>query len=517
INVWLLQKDVIEAETAAVSDNKKQCYLKRDPIFHPGSKESLRLINQEKKCVKQVAAAFARYQKLRQAFNAKWQPALQKAINLGDQVAEVIWRQCTTTSILDRSALASTCDNDPQRRKEATQRLEEIGFEAAIDRNPHLDIPQDKLREQNQVITIHQMESGVYGNWTIYDSTGSNGANSPEKLEEIRRFAVIDAALTLVRRSFTYVRGQAGNEYESHAKLQLNRRPLGTPELAWNANVFHHGSLYTGRYDPARNGFKVYLHYDNFREITVGGNRDTQYLRMLYDTLTRSEQRIDDWLQRDPRWAVFLLNRRGHHEWVPERMKSTFGQISKKWEGDWVLNKKFLNFKLATNKTTARLKIRKKKTQTIVQFEEATAPSYVCELRYSGASSYRPAADYDISAAARGFLGHLPDIAPISPFDKGPIEPFTPMNPREVYPQVLIQCPQGEWPDNRTSRFFFLSNAAIIEVKKIDGSGDLIMLHWTRSKVANKTVIHNSLPPPFEFKTTLAKLAHAVKAAENTD
>ena len=152
---------------------------------------------------------------------------------------------------------------------------------------------------------LRQMEAGVFGGWSIDAYHGGNAPRSPQELFDMRRAAVISAASMLVRRSFTYVRLQGGWEQESHAQLRLNRKPLGTSTLAWSANVLHSGSPYSGPYDPAWDGFQVYLQYERSREITVGGPRDAQYQRMVYDTLTRSEQRIDAWLQRDPRWAVF--------------------------------------------------------------------------------------------------------------------------------------------------------------------------------------------------------------------
>ena len=44
---------------------------------------------------------------------------------------------------------------------------------------------------------------------------------------------------------------------------------------------------------------------------------------------------------------------------------------------------------------------------------------------------------------------------PISPHDPGPTEAFAPLSPLKSYKQVLVQCPQGEWPDNRNKRFLF--------------------------------------------------------------
>lgn len=472
----------------------------------------------------QVAANHQKrmFEKARSAFMSKWGGALLSAINKGDEVAEVIWRQCDTTPVIERSALASTCDEDPVRRKEAALRLRQIGFEAAFDEtaegaSPPWERDQSKRRTQSQEHTIRQMEAGVYGNWTIDNHHGGNAPYSPEELVDIRRGAVIDAASTLARRAFTYVRIQNGYAYESHAKLRLNRRPLGTPTLAWSANVFHSGSPYTGPYDPARDGFKVYLQYDKHREIIVGGNRDATYLRMLHDTLMRSEQRIDDWLKRDPRWSVFLLHRQGHHEWVPEGMESPFGRLRSAWSGKWVLDKNFENFKPVANLAPAQLRIRVVHGQALAQFEEAGTSGYACELRYSGATSERPEDGRHGKTATSTALGYLPALSPISQFESGPVEPFAPMNPRKVYRQVLVQCPQGEWPDNRNKRFLFLAKNTLIEVREAAGSRNLAILHWRRQAPLNIKAQFNPLSSPFDRKQVLTRLEQEIMAAEQAD
>ena len=523
INVWQLRDDVMKVEAVEATDDTDGCYPEGNPdASPPNRKERMRLPKEENECVKRIQKAFARYQALRESFNAKWQGTLGEAIRLGDPVAEVIWRQCSTTPIIERSALASTCDNDPARHKEAALRLRQIGFEAAFDEeaernSPTWQMDQNKRRTLIQARTIRQMEAGVFGGWTIDIHHGGNVPYSPEELFDIRRAAVIDAASTMVRRSFTYLRRQGGADYESHAQLRLNRKPIGTPTLAWSANVFHSGSPYTGPYDPAWDGFKVYLNYENKREIIVGGSRDAQYLRMLYETLTRSEQRIDDWLKRDPRWSVFLLHRLGHHEWIPEGMESPFGRLDTAWRGEWVLDKRFVNFNQVPNQTTDQLKILAGDVQTIAQFEETGRPSYTCELRYSGATSLRPEDGNHAKTATSTALGYLPALAPISPHDAGPTEPFEPMNPRKVYRQVLVQCPQGEWPDNRNKRFLFLANDTLIEVLRVEGSRDLTIRHWRRKAPLAANVQFNPLVPPFDLKPTLARLAQAAATAEQAD
>jgi hypothetical protein len=502
IDVFELRKAISRLETLQPTTDEERCETQPCQVA----------VDREKQIFKKARSAFMR----------KWGAALLAAIDKGDEVAEVIWRQCNTTPVIERSALASTCDDDPARRKEAALRLRQIGFEAALDEEaegnaPTLELDQNKRRTTSQARTIRQMEAGVYGGWTIDSHHGGNAPLNQEELLDIRRGAVIDAASTLVRRSFTYIRRQGGSDYESHAQLRLNRKPIGTPTLAWSANVFHSGSPYTGPYDPAWDGFEVYLSYDKHRKIIVGRSDDAQYLRMLYETLTRSEQRIDDWLKRDPRWSVFLLHRRGHHEWVPEGMKSRFGRLKPTWGGEWVLEKRFVNFMPVVSHATAQLRIRVGDAQTIAQIEEAGTPSYACELRYGGGTSHRPENDSHAKTATNTALGYLPALAPISPHEAGPVKPFAPMNPRKVYRQVLVQCPQGEWPDNRNKRFLFLANDTLIEVLRAQDGRDLSIHHWRRKAPLNVNAQFNPLAPPFDIKPTLARLAQEATTAEQAD
>lgn len=466
-------------------------------------------------CITAIERKKRTYEKAQSAFMRTWGAALLVAIKKGDEVAEVIWRQCNITPVIDRRALASTCDQNPVLRKEAALRLQQIGFEAAIDSEERVYEPNQSIRRtRSQERTLHQMEAGIYGGWTIDNYHGGNAPESPDELFDIRRAAVISAASTMVRRSFTYIRLQGGNEHESHASLSLNRKPIGTPTLAWGANVFNSGTPYTGPYDPAQDGFRVYLRYDNHREVIVGGNHDPQYLRMLYETLTRSEQRINYWLKRDPRWSVFLLNRQGHHEWIPEGMGSYLGSLNPTWSGQWELEKSFVNFARVVSPVKAKLKIRVDSSKTIAQFEYKDKPYYSCELRYSGAYSSLPEDNNHAKTAYDTVIGNLPSIAPNFYGDAGPVEPFSPMNPNKVYRQVLVQCPQGEWPDNRNKQFLFLANDTLIEVIRAENDKDMIIHHWQRKAPLNPHSSFMRLPPPFDIQPTLKNLGQEVTKVE---
>lgn len=520
IDVWALRRDVIAVEALTPTTDQEACFTKNDSDAAAiSASQRKRDKRTQKSCLAKIKSESEQFQAARYALNTAWSPKIKTAIEKGDEVAEVIWRQCDTTQILERNEIASTCDKNPVRRKEAALRLRQIGFEAAFDEEAEgnsqpWERDQNKRRTSSQVRTIRQMEAGVYGGWTIDDSYGGNAPRNPQELIDLRRAEVIGAALTLVRRSFTYLSSQ---NQPGHARLNLGRKPTGSQELAWGANLFYSGDPHTGSHDPVSDGFKVLLQYDQNRIITVGGKHDAQYLRMLYDTLSRSEQRIDYWLARDPRWAVFLLHRQGHHEWIPEGMQSPLGQLKPAWGGEWMLEKRFVNFKPIAEQPIALLTIKTSEAQTTAQFEQAGTASYTCELRYSGGSSYRPQSGNHTKSATDTVLGYLPAIAPITPHEAGPLEPFAPMNPHKAYRQVLVQCPQGEQPDNRNKRFFFHARDMLLEIYKAQASQELTIVHWRRKAPLDAHSQFEPLTPAFNLQPTLARLANDAAIAEQAD
>jgi hypothetical protein len=91
------------------------------------------------------------------------------------------------------------------------------------------------------------------------------------------------------------------------------------------------------------------------------------------------------------------------------------------------------------------------------------------------------------------------------------------MNPHNRYRQVLVQCPQGEWPDNRNKRFFFLANDTLIDVRKMEGSRDLAISHWRRAPTLAVDAAFVPLARPFDVKPTLVRLAQEAAMAEKAD
>jgi hypothetical protein len=88
---------------------------------------------QMESCIAETKLAYVNYTEARKKFNDTWLPILFIAIMKGDEVAEVIMRQCETTHVLDRNELESSCDSSSARCAKAKERLQEIGFIPAID------------------------------------------------------------------------------------------------------------------------------------------------------------------------------------------------------------------------------------------------------------------------------------------------------------------------------------------------------------------------------------------------
>jgi hypothetical protein len=209
---------------------------------------------------------------------------------------------------------------------------------------------------------------------------------------------------------------------------------MGAPGLAWSANLFAGTSPRTGMFDPLVyiHGEEVFLHYGGRDVVMVGDRHDALYLRTLHDTLAGAEKRIDAWLARDRRWSVFLLQRRGHHEWVPAGMASAFGPVRPAWHGTWSLEKRFVDFRPAPIDGEPVLRVRRSGGQTVAQFEAGGTAPYACELRYSGANSLAP------DGASSTVLGSVTGLTDAGfPTTEAA---FAPLDPRKRYRQVLVQC-----------------------------------------------------------------------------
>lgn len=215
--------------------------------------------------------------------------------------------------------------------------------------------------------------------------------------------------------------------------------------------------------------------------ILVALQGDDAFMSMLRATPATAEANVERSLAQDKRWGVSLLHRAGLHERVPQGMKSDTGKLEKEWQGEWKLEKAFVGWKPApAGKLGATLHAERDVTR--IRFHGGNAPNgeAACELRYSGGKTYVPGGSALKSSSTDTPLGYLPAISGISQFDDSPVEPFAPLDPKVQYPQVLVQCPQGEWPDPERVRFLLRAKDTPLEVVREPGSGGLAMRHYRR-------------------------------------
>lgn len=488
INVWKLRRDVAMVEQIEISNDTDHCDREEDPGEKPpNGREIERRERVRRSCVADIRRRHTAYQRAFEAFNKAWQPVMMEAVRKGDIVAEVIMRQCTTTSVLDRREIESTCDENSQRRTIAAKRLRTIGFAPAFDREGEAAAETRPpgsgriSRSEAQKGILELFRQGIFGVDMLSAHHGGNAPRDAADLEDLRRAAIIGAALQEAPRAFTVSSGSysAGWKTSEFATLRLNRKPLTPGYLTWGRELYYGGgnSPYTGPHYWRSGPIQVYLQFDHNREISVAGKDDHEFLKQLHETLASAEDSIDRYLKQDERWGVFLLHRVGLHEWVPEGTTSESGKLRHEWLGEWKLQKTFKDWKQVESPTPASATVFTDGTSTRVVFRTGTAPQQTCQGRYSGGLTYLPGKAGHATTSTETALGYLPGISHISQFDPGPLAPFEPLDPRKRYRQVLVQCAEGEWFDTDRVRFLLLAGDTLLEVTKEPVRGAPVIVH----------------------------------------
>jgi hypothetical protein len=126
IDVWELRRDVAQVEDMPRPDDR--CSFRESP--EKTTPEEFDAATQA--CEKESKRAAAALARARRGLNAAWLPALKEAMAKGDPVAEVILRTCNTSQMLDRSGIETDCSEDPRQKELARQRLVSIGFVPAL-------------------------------------------------------------------------------------------------------------------------------------------------------------------------------------------------------------------------------------------------------------------------------------------------------------------------------------------------------------------------------------------------
>jgi hypothetical protein len=474
IDVWQLRRDVAPVEALRAYDDTYYCSPEGDPDEELSAEQIETSLKAEEECEARVKREYAAYKAVWDAFNRAWLPAFKVAIQRGDPVAEVILRHCATTDALDRTDIESDCDGDPQRRAVAEERLNQIGFIPAM--NLHADAQRSRLpylspgyefMVRSQLATLKKFSGGALGvdseQWSaIYPS----GDVPRDKLEEFReRLRLILAMSRDATRAFTWSPLEHLGDWATveFGALRLNRQPQTPGYLTWGPGKYYGGNTFPTLPSP----------YTPLHQVSL---------------LAEMESNIDRYLEQEPRWAVFLLHRIGHHEWVPEGMQSVTHRLDPSWEGDWVLEKENPNWIEPMRAANGRASIKRdgEYFRMTIEAENAREPLLdveSCLLRYSGGLTYQ--ADNSEGGPMHSLLGYFYGAGTTRSghfySGQGNREAIAPFDPAKRYKQVLMQCENAEMLGSPHIRFLLLSNDILVEFGSISSSRQpLAVRHWRR-------------------------------------
>lgn len=335
------------------------------------------------------------------AFNRAWRPVILRSMQLGDPIAEVIMRNCDTTPVLDRHDIAATCDADSDKRNAAIARLRSIGFMPAV----------------------------------------------PNHTRSLVPFFVPSKVLQNAPRAFTVDLRYLNNGFDNFSqvsealgKLRLNRQPLTPGYLTFGSESYYRG------------GSKLWY--------PAKGIAD--HRKEWASTFNALDTAMDEWLRRDPRWAVFLLHRIGHYEWVPEGMTTTTGRLNSVWLGRWKLIAQTPDWNQPLQPVKGRAVIRYRHGGVVINTVAATALMVFpdvsnCTLRYSGGVTYVPDPGRTQYTALGGYTGKYAD------------QVLAELDPSKRYKQVLMQCKGAESDDTDRARFLLHARNYMIEIGSLSG------------------------------------------------
>ena len=501
IDVWQLRRDVTVVEALRVFDDTDYCFPEGDPDEEPPTAEQIEETKETgDECVAGIKRDYAAYSAIRDAFNRAWLPAIRTAVKRGDPVAEVVLRYCDTTDALDREGVESTCDQDPKRRDMAEARLSQIGFiptnptgrQLSRYRLPIYRQPNDESREYVQLEVLEKFSGGALSIdvnvWREIFNSG-NTAKNRKQLAFYDRDALIEAIQREATRAFTW--GRSGEDDPLvFGGLKLNRKPLTPGYLTWGPAKHYGGwnTIYTGPQYWRASPIKVYFSDGGKSEITlIAGKCYSPFEETLASHLTKIADNIDRYLKEDPRWAVFLLHRIGHHEWVPEGMQSATHRLNPSWEGDWVLEKESSNWSSPMYAASGHAKIERDGEYFRISIVSKNASEPLldvksCLLRYSGGLTYQ--SDGTAHNTLLGYFGSSgTGIAGRFGRDGENREAVMPFDPAKRYKQVLMQCENAESLSSPRVRFLLLAGDTLVEFGATTPFGTgLAVRHYRRAR-----------------------------------
>ena len=486
IDVWQLRTDVAVVEALQASDDTDRCYQEGDgdgDAPPPTAAQILRDQKAEARCLAKVKRDYEVYRQAFAKFNAIWLPAVREAMAKGDPVAEVIARLCDTTPALDRTNMESTCSEAPARRAIALQKLAATKFRPAFLLASRQDNPvyhNDRLpHEPRQKAVIQEMEEGLLDIDGSYRGIDGNVVTERDSLDDRIRSVVI-----------AEVDREAPRKWS--VGLSINLKPTTSSYLTWGRAAHYGGGngIYTG--PMWRSSVqKVWVSRGPNGEKAISGRGVQPFEQMLRKLLASTEANIERYLKADPRWGVFLLQRIGHHEWVPQQATSRSQLIDASWLGTWTLEKWSDDWSTpmqspplqAILSSTGELTSLAKPTSSYAvisrngeltqitlraQRTTETLPNVSdCTLRYSGASTYLPELGPEGQKSTATLLGYFyrNGGAPSGGFydDCANRDAVAPFDPKKRYKQVLMQCQGAESAESDRVRFLLLAGDVLVE------------------------------------------------------
>ena len=301
-------EDVAEQLSLLKGKKARQAYLRRV------KREQAQDDKNHLICEREQARLRANYLAMRKRFNQVWLPALKQAMSKGDPVAEVILRLCETSSVLDRTGIASDCSPDAADKQIARQRLQAIGFQPALhaylvdDGNPAMHTPCDQADAGARSLCIYRRQADDVANRIKFMRHGflavekgynvcQVDADQPDALaiiEDCQRQQNMIAALAGRARRF-YTVGQL----DAHVPDTLFSLSLARPILQALPGTPARTLPFDARGKVTRGDFKEFSD-PQFQE---------KFYRELEALIEETDANITADLQREPRWAVFLIER----------------------------------------------------------------------------------------------------------------------------------------------------------------------------------------------------------------
>lgn len=483
IDIWQLKRDVAEVEALEVSDETDVCHL-RDDIENDDAQSARpdpESIEKEKlNCISRIKEAHKAYMAVREVFNQAWLPALINAMNKADPVAEVILRQCSTTRVINRIGIESTCDRLTPRREMALARLRQIGFMPAI---PVTPVPRD-ARPVHERLALQKvvLNAIVYGNFneipyeaTAYWSESNPGLN----YKLVYNALLIEGFRKNIQQAFSF----DSNFYGSDV-LVLNKKSFRSNVLSWG-----NGTIDTitkdWRWTSILKDAESECQRTNSRDCKDAEGQKLWISGDIQSLLETTNNNIAKYMEQDPRWKAFLMKRVSHHEWVPYEEQRVPTKLDNLWLGRWYLDKHYvgldsepvqpkgsadISFEGGQASITIQAELNPNQTDQYVGLKNVSG----CIL-HDGGGLTPPSKNQSKNDTTLGNLEALDEFgAYFFKYAKnrwknkdGRINGFDPFQSDQQYRQILMQCDEGENYNGKGAgrvRFLLLAGDTLVEI-----------------------------------------------------